>query len=498
MVEDAGLVPFLSRVVSLTSIADYEVSVLGGSGWTAVYGEYDSLLERGFAPDQIVPVLDGDTAGKKPPRSNIISNPNVFRFAYDLEFAFAAPSDGMLLDHALLLLMPGYFGQYGSVSALRQWSQIVQEAYQETARPGGKHTTLENVRTIAKRELVSRPEYQAGFQLPSKVELAKVLAELCIASGAVPRELAELLWTVHGMLSGNRYRRGTGNYHLRTLWLPPLYGALPNPAPANALEGQVLLSPGGIGLEVATLSTAGVTIAAIPNSCDLGWGAWLPDGRIVATLAGTDGVAISSGEDGAPRQLLRTGLRESYLCCQAQEDRILLRDNTQSRLFSVSIDNRSWTPIAAPGYNHCVNSKGLLAWTPTDGGEYREILVRQLHDADATPLCVPDVIDARHSLAWSHSGRELAFVNGERYGDRRTICVWNRAENRTRFITPWIGRPRFVAWSPDDRYLLVSLEEIYGLYLVDVRGATELPIPRLHRVCARSKEDVFLCGAWRR
>ena len=229
----------------------------------------------------------------------------------------------------------------------------------------------------------------------------------------------------------------------------------------------------------------------MPGANDLGWGAWISDGRIISTRTGSDGVVITGSENAERRVLLRQGVRESFLCWNEREARALLRDQDE-HVFSVSQDNASWTRIHAPGYLHCVSARVMLAWTTRD---YDAIHVRHLHNKDGDPRSVPDVIDARHSIAWSHSGEELAFVNADANDSRRTICVWNRRSDETRFIVPWIGKPNSLAWSPDDRFLVLEIAEADGLFLVDARGTTGRPILELFDIA--DEGGVLKCGAWR-
>src|SRR5437016_3604894 len=89
LVEDAGLLVLLPQILEHTSIAKYDVDVVGGEGWQSAYQKYDRLRKDGVATARIVPVLDGDTLGQKGPRSAIHENSRMFRFQFDLELAFA-------------------------------------------------------------------------------------------------------------------------------------------------------------------------------------------------------------------------------------------------------------------------------------------------------------------------------------------------------------------------------------------------------------------------
>src|SRR5438128_501859 len=91
LVEDDGFREFLSRVLEVSSIAAYDVHVVGGGGWTAAFQKYNELVEAGVAAERIIPIIDADTLGQKNPRSAraIHENPRIFRFQFDFEFAFA-------------------------------------------------------------------------------------------------------------------------------------------------------------------------------------------------------------------------------------------------------------------------------------------------------------------------------------------------------------------------------------------------------------------------
>jgi hypothetical protein len=485
LVEDEGMLEFLPAILAVSSIAEFDVDVVGGGGWTQVFQKYDELIGAGIAAERIVPILDADTVGQKGPSSAIHKNSSIFRFQFDFEFAFAT-SECMLLDHALLLLLPPLLGSYDSVSALTTWTQIVREAYVTTAH--GKSTILNNVSKELESHLVTRDQSADGVQMPSKVKLATILAKLCLATGAIPREIAELLWTMEARLRNDQYSYGTGNYRARLLWESPLANSMPIRAPA--MDGKILVSPNGIGLVIADLSSGGA-IRTIPEADDLGWGGWTPDGRIVATVAGGGGVAITTEANAKERALLRHGIHENFLCWNHQDNRVILGGGN-AQIFSVSQDNSSWTEIDARGYGHCLSTKGFLAWTAND---YRTIYVRRLHESDDDPIRIPDVIDARHCLAWSQRGDELAFVNAHLNDERRGICIWNRTSRETRFIVPWVGKPRFVAWSPDDKYLVVQFEDADGLFAIESRlmpGDTPQEIMRVS-----DGGGVIRCCAWR-
>lgn len=138
LVEDCGLREFLLKVLEVTSIAEHDLHVVGGRGWTAAYQKYDELVDVGVDAARIIPILDADTLGEKGPRSTIHGNSRIFRFQFDLEFTFAT-AECMLLDHALLLLRPtDVFGTYGSVTALGKWTRIIEQAYRETVQPRKK------------------------------------------------------------------------------------------------------------------------------------------------------------------------------------------------------------------------------------------------------------------------------------------------------------------------------------------------------------------------
>jgi hypothetical protein len=139
-----------------------------------------------------------------------------------------------------------------------------------------------------------------------------------------------------------------------------------------------------------------------------------------------------------------------------------------------------------------MNKHGLLAWTVYN---YDNIYVRRAQFASGEPATVPDIIHARFSLAWSHSGHEFAFINGERNDARRTICIWNRQSGQTRFTLPWIGKPNYLAWSPDDRFIAFDLEEASGLFVVDTRPQNG--DPAVSSICRIAPEGgVLKCGAW--
>jgi hypothetical protein len=210
----------------------------------------------------------------------------------------------------------------------------------------------------------------------------------------------------------------------------------------------------------------------------------LPDGRLAATRGSANGVVIVSADSVADWVLLSHGVREHFLCWHQRESRILLASAHTGKIFSVSEDNNSWHSIQTPDYgscvNHCANSRGLLAWAAYNGSGYGAVYVRPLHERDDKRMSVPDVVDARYSLAWSHNDHDLAFVNAEGENGRRSICIWNRAENRTRFILPWIGKPLRIAWSPDDQFIVFQFDhsndsrEPRGLFLVHARSSAQI------------------------
>jgi hypothetical protein len=397
----------------------------------------------------------------------------------------------MLLDHALLLLLPDAFGKYGEIEALRTWTNIVDQARIQTVQQKGNGTTYENVEIAAKREICNRDDPDnppEGLRMPSKVKLAEVLGELCVATGALPPELAKLLLKVEAKANDRpAYDTSQFRHQDHPLWMSPLASLLPQCAPA--LEGRILFSPNGIGLRFVDLSAGGM-VKAIPGAEDLGWGAWLPDGRIVATMAHSDGVVITTVENAHERLVIRQGVRESYLCWHEKRKRVLLRDQNE-QVFLVSEDNSKWSEISAPGYSHCLSVNEDLAWVTRD---YGTIYVRHLQHQDGSPI--PGVTDGRHGLAWSYSGDDLAFINADRNDSRRTICVWNRKTKKTRFVVPWMGKPIHIAWSPDDKYLTFQLTDADGLFVVQYQPDDEQLVPPLLRVTVEG--GVLKCGAWHR
>lgn len=228
----------------------------------------------------------------------------------------------------------------------------------------------------------------------------------------------------------------------------------------------------------------------------------MPDGRLAATRGSAEGVIITSAENVEDQVLLSHGVREHFLCWHQQESRVLLASAHTGKNFSVSEDNSSWHPIRTPDYgsctNHCINNRGLLAWAAYSNSGYERVYVRPLHGNDDISISVPDIIDARYSLAWSHNGQDLAFVNSEGENGRRSICIWNRIENRTRFILPWIGKPLRIAWSPDDQYIVFQLDrsnqEPEGLFLVPTRSN---PQTRAKILRLSSQGGHLLYDAWR-
>jgi len=495
LVEDSGFCESFPAILNATSIANakHDVHVIDGAGWTKLYLLYNKLVDNGIDAARIIPLLDADTLGQNPPRSTIHQNPQIFRFQVDFEFEFAT-GDCMLLDHALLFLHSDLFGEYGNVKALGIWSQIVQQALIDTLNQGG--TTLDNV----KIGICQHRGKKEGLEI-HKVALSKVLLELCLETGAMPQEIDRLLLIIEALANDKPRPTTLSNPSVRRPLWESSYAAL-LPMPASSLTGKILFNSDNGELKCIYLSD-GSKITIITNAENLWFNAWLPDGRLAATRGNSEGVIIASAENVADQTLLSHGVREHFLCWHQRERRILLASAHTGKTFSVSEDNRSWHPIPTPDYgiaaNHCVNNRGLLAWAAYEGSGYKTIYVRPLDGGDDKRISVPDVLDARHSLAWSHNGNELAFVNAEDGTDRRSICIWNRKENRTRFILPWIGKPLRIAWSPDDQYIVFQLDcsndsrESEGLFLVQAQSGPQTRSKILH---LSSEGGHLLYDAW--
>lgn len=234
--EDRGFCEFFPAILNATSIANakHDVHMIGGGGWSEVYLRYDKLVDDGIDASRIIPILDADTLGQKAPRSKIHQNPQIFRFQVDFEFEFVTGAC-MLLDHALLFLLPDLFGEYGNVTALSTWSQIVRQALTNTFEQGG--TTLDNVEKGICQHGIER----AGLVMPSKVELSKVLLELCLETGAVPPEIDRLLLIVEARANDKPRPTTLAKPSVpRPLWESPYAASLP--PPASSLTGKILFN----------------------------------------------------------------------------------------------------------------------------------------------------------------------------------------------------------------------------------------------------------------
>jgi len=456
LVEDDGLVPVLELLLPHTALRGEAICLVKGGGWPQIDAAYSRMRAAGVLPERVIPVMDADVLGRRGPKNLAVDqNSHAFRFQNDLELSFAAWQPTMVLDHALLQL-DRTFGSECNVHALRQWTTIVDGARPDSAH--GRATTLDGVKRGVAAILSARDDQSDTYRLPSKVALARACAETCLAMGTLPEQIGTLVARLQSVIAGID---GTVAFSVDEKMDPQ------RAVSSLHLSGKILLSHGLRVLDVAELRTT--SLAAIEG---IDWAGWSPDGHSFAgTITAREGsgvrrqVVIVDARDPGRRAFVDKGAGASFRSWTPDGSGVIASVPT-GKVFVFSKDGNRPREVDGPGTNlHVLNRDRKLARTTNNC--YDKIEVLDL--ATGSTRIIPDVVDARGGLAWSHDGRFLAFVNGDNWG-RRAICVWDSKTDSTRFLTPWFALAQHPAWSPDDDFIAFTIERSPGIFVADARS----------------------------
>jgi Tol biopolymer transport system component len=115
--------------------------------------------------------------------------------------------------------------------------------------------------------------------------------------------------------------------------------------------------------------------------------------------------------------------------------------------------------------------EGLLAYAAKSGG-YWDLFVYDFSARASNPLTRTEKTD-EVAPAWSHAGDRLAYV-AEQAGQAPQVWVMDRDGGNRRAVTAYAGSNRiwYVAWSSDDRHLIVTVGDGRQAWLSTVPSPT--------------------------
>jgi hypothetical protein len=487
LVEDDGLRPILEAVLS----SEVRVDLVFGQGWQQLYQRYEVLLQRGISPKRILPILDADTLGEKGPRSTIATNPNTFRFHRDLEFSFAG-WPGLELAQALASETE-IFGPSDSPRALAKWAEVVNVSRGPAAQ--GMTNVMTSIQATVETTLERNSQDPTVFRMPSKVDLAARLAEICTASDRFPDEIMKIVWRIANILEwpvgrATRRNQAIGRHALDA---PTISGELivcSDNSLAKSIDlesGELADMPYTAGLQSATWSGDGEWIAG-------NW--WEREGNGYRVR-----IWLARRNDLVNPVFLSPGTN-AHLLCLCHDDLNLLAYVPGGGVFALDGENPTWEKRCEPDQawrnlpfirSHCISSKNYFARVSESHDACRPIQIWRRIGAEKPIAEVPGVMDARLGIAWSQAGNRLAFVDRDQWG-RASICLWTLGEERTRFITPWMEGIQCVAWSPDDRYIAFCRGNDVCIVSAELANPAVRPVLKV----ATLSNPLLMCRAWRK
>lgn len=488
IVEDDGLAHILRETLAMTLLpVPEEINIVEGGGWTSMFVRYNELIEKGVDSTRIIPILDGDTVADRNPRSgnDMLLNPSLVRLYKDLEYAY----DNWMVAEAIVemdsLLFDGDFSPKSLVSCL---SLIISARRNSSQGRIPFYVSLENE---CKEYYERRGGERTAFVLPTKVELAKKIAEISLRNRIFPEQLDKIVQHVESVASA----KGIELLPIKVQLVSHITETVKS---EPELHGKILISVGGRFLWVLDLDVHKFYRVPSDDRLNFGKASWSPDGEMIACAVKAKGVLIIKSDGTGQRTLSRNVSYgyETNPCWFPTGQSILI--NTELGLCRKNLSSIDW-PIVFPTdhgtiADDCVSRSGRIAvnhYNRTDGKYYLHVGGR---DATMPYERVPNINDTRAGVSWSPDGRTVAFVN-QIDSERGAVCVYDNGNKKTRFVSSHDGLPRYVSFSPDGRFVVYTWQDTKTNYqelrAVDV-------ISRKITILMTNVSDFLIgCHAWR-
>lgn len=484
LVEDDGLEYLLTRILPVFNVSENDVKVISGRGWTKLFSTYEELTKTtGIPPENIIPVLDADTIEENKPkgRSAVLDNPNLFRLHIDLEFSF----DNWIIAESMINLKSSPFAINRTPINFSKCQTLIQ-----TARTNCVNNRIGMYKAIneeCKKEYSKSGKDASSFILPSKMEIAQAVTDILTRTKTLPPEIQNLIQIIAKNVGVNIESNNENEPRFPDLNLRALDEAKP--------VGKVLLS---VFPKLFVLDFNKKSLTEISDN-NIARANWSPDGNMIATEARRENHKPNSilllEESGRMEGWVSRNIStapEAEPCWFPNVKHILVRTDAGS--YIASIDSKSWKQVYkdATAY-HCVSSSGRVSRTTYDqssGKYFAEVGKKNANDPYQK---VPNTTDVRGNVSWSGSGKFIAFANLID-SERGAVCIYDGHQNESMYITSHDGNPYFVCFSPDERFVLYTWQDLFGhksLRLVEVNSGLQ------HEIF-RSVPDIALsCHGWK-
>ncbi len=158
---------------------------------------------------------------------------------------------------------------------------------------------------------------------------------------------------------------------------------------------------------------------------------------------------------------------------------------------NATLDSKNWPVL----YNestacHCVSKTGRIARTVHKNDRY--YLEIGGKGGKGPFKLIDGTTDVRGNISWSPSGNHVAFANLINY-ERGAICIYSFLGDNVQYITSHDGYPYYVCFSPDERFILYTWNDLKGNSSV---RAIEIQSGRIITIFDQAKV-VIGCHAWK-
>lgn len=492
IVEDDGFKLFLDRSLHITFLSEDSVQIVAGGGWTNLFNRYKGLLDSGIDPSIIIPIIDADTLGEANPRENreVLANPNLIRLHRDLEFSF----DNWMIAEALIDLNSSPFTNDRDPLNFSKCFRLVNVARQVSIKEDIQFYRALNETFKDEYAAVGKGDRSACV-LPSKVELAKAVAEIVARNRIFPEELARVAAQIEeiAVINDTGIRKdekfGFGKFS-------------PEIRKENRLEGKVLVSLGG-KLWIIDFNLLQIYAFNDDTSWHINKSCWSHDGRFVASEAyknnkRTRGVIIF-GEDGTEKEFLTRNVTygsESEPCWFSDDKSVLIK--TEKGLCRKFIGSYDWPLVlgteTGTTSSQCVSLHGRIAINRYDKATGNYFLHIGARDAREPYDKVAGLTDTRAGVAWSSDGQHVAFVN-HIDSERGAVCIYDNRSKKVEYITSHDGFPNYLCFSPENKFIIYTWRRAKDGYrelrLVDVSSRRIVVL--FHEI----PDMIIGCHAWK-